>query len=82
MAERHKQRIRTTTVATVSLTVEVHVGSWGPECALSQVYGQAAEEAINSVRNIVHKADQQHRMRVISVEGIKAITTNVEHGNG
>ncbi|WP_156174031.1 hypothetical protein [Cupriavidus basilensis] len=77
-----KQTIRTTTHAVVSVTVEVTVGSWGPECALSQVYDQAAREAVNAVRNAIHAGGRQHKARVVSIERIKAITTDTEHGHG
>lgn len=74
-----KQTIRTSTSAVVSLTVEVRVGSWGPECKLSQVYDQGAEEAVNAIRNAVQKAGgSEYRIRVVSIDKIKALTTEAE----
>lgn len=49
-----KPVIKSTTVATVSVTVRVHVGSWGPDCTMDQVLRQAREGAINRVRNLIH----------------------------
>lgn len=73
-----KPTIRTTTSALVTVTLEVRVGSWGPDCALSQVYQQASEEAANAVRRIINDGGQQHSMRVVRIDSIKSITTDAE----
>jgi hypothetical protein len=50
-----KPRVRTSTGATVTITVELTgLGSWGPECTTEQVYRQAREAAINRLRNMPH----------------------------
>jgi hypothetical protein len=50
-----KPRVRTSTGATVTITVELTgLGSWGPECTTEQVYRQAGEAAVNRLRKIPH----------------------------
>ena len=60
-------------MARVRLTLDVSVGSWGPNCLIDQVYRQASEEAINRVRSLV-----QGRARVVGVVEVEAITTALE----
>lgn len=61
-----------TAKATVTLTVEVQIGStWGDDCKLSQVYDQAKTEAINAVRNTF-----QSYVTIIGVPEVKAIVTH------
>lgn len=69
-----KPRIRTTTFAKVQVTLEVPVGSWGPECGLDQVYRQASEEALGKLRRIT----QLDRIRIVGVTKITAVSTEVE----
>ena len=66
--------IRTTTMARVRLTVDVSVGSWGPECKIDQVYQQASEEAINRVRRLIN----DHGAKVVGLVEVEAITTALE----
>jgi hypothetical protein len=68
-----KPRIRTTTGATVTLTVELTgLGSWGPECTTVQVYQQAMSAAVNRLRNMPH-------LRIVpgSIK-LQTITTDLE----
>jgi hypothetical protein len=39
--------------ARVTLTIEVPAGTWGSDCALDQVYAQAAREAIEKVTRLL-----------------------------
>ncbi|MCU9947518.1 hypothetical protein [Pseudomonas sp. PDM13] len=70
---RQLPRVRTITKARVRLTLDVPVGTWGPDCLIDQVYKQASEEAINRVRNLL-----QGRARVVGVVEVEAITTALE----
>lgn len=40
--------------ATVQVTIQVHTAAWGEDCTIGQLYKQAAEDAINQVRNLRH----------------------------
>ncbi|WP_447900699.1 hypothetical protein [Stenotrophomonas sepilia] len=73
-----KPVIRTSTSALVQVTVEVRTGTWGEGCQLDQVYRQASDEAIATLRGAL----QKHGIRVVGVASIKAITTDtaVRHG--
>jgi hypothetical protein len=68
------QKVRTTTTARVTATVEVTTGSWGPGCQLDQVYRQAAEEAEGTIRRLL--SESGGKARLINVERIVAITTD------
>lgn len=70
---RQLPRVRTTTKARVRLTVDVTVGSWGPDCLIEQVYRQAAQEAIQRVRSLC-----QGKAVVIGMVEVEAITTAYE----
>lgn len=72
-----KQRVRTTTGARVTLTIEIsNVGSWGPECQMDQVYRQALEAAVGRVRNAFAK--DARGVKIIGVPVVQAITTDME----
>lgn len=70
----NRRVIRTTTTARVRLTVDVSVGSWGPDCGIDQVYRQASEEAINRVRRLIN----DHGAKVVGLVEVEAITTALE----
>lgn len=66
----------TNTVARVQLTIELHVGNWGPDCQLGQVYDQAKHEATNRL----HRVLGPHGFKIVGDRPrILAITT--ERGN-
>jgi hypothetical protein len=69
-----KQKIRTTTFARVQVTVEVPAGSWGTGCELSQVYQQASESAIGTLRRLF----VGQNVRIVGVAKVEAVTTNAE----
>lgn len=63
-----KETILTTTTATVTVTLDVAAGSWGPGCKLEQVYSQAIEEAIGKVRRLMGKDAQKiHAIKVVAI---------------
>lgn len=69
--------VRTTTGATVTLTIEISgLGSWGPDCLIDQVYRQAREEAVNRINNAFK--DDRRGVRILGPVIVKAITTDVE----
>lgn len=58
--------------ATCTLTIEVYsLGSWGGECALSQIHKQAAEAAIGRIQRL----ETQHNFRLVGEPDVKAIIT-------
>lgn len=60
--------------AIVTVTVEVQAqGAWGPDCSVAQVHRQAAEEAVNSVRNALRHAGYLDRMKVVGEPEIKTV---------
>ncbi|KGX18871.1 hypothetical protein X896_724 [Burkholderia pseudomallei ABCPW 1] len=69
--------VRLTTSARVTVTLEVKVGSWGPECQLSQVYRQGTESARGRIRNLI-QGSGYHGIRIVEVGPIEALTTNME----
>lgn len=69
-----KQKIRTATYARVQVTVEVPTGSWGTGCELSQVYQQASESAVGTLRRLF----AGHNVRIVGVAKIEAVTTKTE----
>ena len=70
-----KETILTTTIATVTVTLDITVGSWGPGCKLEQVYYQATEPAMGKIRRLVgNQARNIHAIKVI------AIATSAEKG--
>ncbi len=65
--------------AVVTVTVEVRAnGSWGPDCSVAQVHRQAAEEAVNSVRNALRHAAYGDRMKVVGDPEIKTVIVERE----
>lgn len=65
--------------AIVTVTVEVRANSsWGPDCSVSQVHRQAAEEAVNSVRNALRHAGYSDRMKVVGDPEIKTVIVERE----
>ncbi|VVN80648.1 hypothetical protein PS720_01071 [Pseudomonas fluorescens] len=68
---------RTTTGATVTLTIELSgLGSWGPDCKIDQVYRQAREEAVGRINRAFK--DDRRGIRILGPVVVKAITTDVE----
>ncbi len=63
--------------ATVQVTIEVPTSSWGPDCTVDQVFRQAREEAIGAVRNMIHKTDNDRRMKIIGEPVVKMATYEV-----
>lgn len=73
-----KPKVQTTTGAVVTLTLEIsNVGSWGPDCDLAQVYGQAREAAVGRIRNAFRDERTARSIRIVGTPVIKAITTDV-----
>lgn len=71
----NKPKVRTTTGATVTLTVQIsNVGSWGPDCQIEQVYRQALVEA----KGRIAKALEGKDIRFIGEPIVRAITTDME----
>ncbi len=71
-----KPVVRTTTNATVTLTIELsNLGSWGPDCQTAQVYKQAIEAA-NGRLNKLFAGDKD--VRILAGAKVTAITTDVE----
>lgn len=72
----NKPVVRTTTFATVTLTIELsNLGSWGPDCQLSQVYNQAVEAA----RHRLSKAFSGDRdIRIVGIPNVRALTTDTQ----
>lgn len=79
MSEAKKPRVKTTTGAVVTLTIQIsNVGSWGPDCQMSQVYSQALESA----RQRLSKAFSGSRdIAIVGVPNIRSITTDMEVKN-
>lgn len=76
MTDTTKPKVRTTTAAVVTLTIEIsNVGSWGPDCQIEQVYRQAREAA----RRRVSKAfDGDRHISIVGVPNIRCITTDMD----
>lgn len=72
-----KPTVRTSTVARVTVTLEVEVGSWGPECNLAQVYRQGQEGALGRLRNMIQGSGYKG-IRIVSAGPVEALTTNME----
>lgn len=75
MPKPHMRPVGASAVVTVTVQVRAQ-GSWGPDCSVAQVHRQAAEEAINSVRNALRHAGYSARMQVVGEPEVK--TTIVE----
>lgn len=71
-----KPTVRTTTNATVTLTIELsNLGSWGPDCQTAQVYRQAIDAA-NGRLNKIFAGDKD--VRILAGAKVTAITTDLE----
>lgn len=71
----NKPKVRTTTGATVTLTIQVsNLGSWGPDCQMEQIYRQAIVEAKNRVAKALNGRD----IKFIGEPIVRAITTDME----
>ncbi|HAT1569307.1 TPA: hypothetical protein I8Y10_000621 [Kluyvera cryocrescens] len=71
----NKPKVRTTTGATVTLTVQIsNLGSWGPDCQMEQIYRQAIVEA----KNRLSKAMSGRDIKFIGEPVVRAITTDME----
>lgn len=71
----NKPKVRTTTGATVTLTVQIsNLGSWGPDCQMEQIYRQAIVEA----KNRLSKAMNGRDIKFIGEPVVRAITTDME----
>jgi len=42
----------------VTITLEIDVGSWGPECTIDQAARQAKEEALGRIKRILMQSTQ------------------------
>lgn len=72
-----KPRVRTSTSAVVTLTIELTgLGSWGPECNTEQVYRQAREAALRRLSRLFN--GDPNGVRVVGAVGVKSITTDTE----
>jgi hypothetical protein len=49
-------------IARVQVTVEVEASAWGDDCSIGQLYKQAAESGLETVRNTLNKAGTPHRI--------------------
>jgi len=64
----NKKTVLTTTMATVTVTLDITVGSWGPGCKLEQVYSQATAEAEGKVRRLMcGEARKIHSIKVVAI---------------
>ena len=71
----NKPRVRTTTGATVTLTIQIsNLGSWGPDCQMEQIYRQAIVEAKNRLAKAMNGRD----IKFIGEPVVRAITTDME----
>lgn len=71
----NKPKVRTTTGATVTLTVQIsNLGSWGPDCQMEQIYLQAIVEAKNRIAKAMNGRD----IKFIGEPVVRAITTDME----
>lgn len=59
--------------ARVTLTVEIVVGRWGDGCDLAQVHRQAAESALDKIRN---KFQEDSTVRLVGKPRVRAIITD------
>ena len=65
--------------AKVTLTVEVAVSStWGDDCPISQIHKQAAEEAMNILRNHIGRVPVSGVSRITVLPGAKVEAIIVE----
>ncbi|EEJ7233390.1 hypothetical protein S483_001279 [Salmonella enterica subsp. salamae] len=70
-----KPRVRTTSGATVTLTIQVsNLGSWGPDCPMGQIYNQAIIEAKSRIAKALNGRD----IKFIGEPVVRAITTDME----
>ena len=70
-------RTKVSAHAVVTVTLEVDVdSSWGGDCAMDQVFKQAEDEALNSIRFLIQEANKQTPRcgRGIRVQGVPKIT--------
>lgn len=73
-----KQRVRTSTGAKVTVTLEISsLGSWGPDCTTGQVHDQARAAAIGRLNKIFE--DHLDTTKIIGPIKVEAITTDLEH---
>jgi hypothetical protein len=72
-----KPTARTSTVARVTITLEVEVGSWGPECDLAQVYRQGSESALGKIRAMIGNSGYGANIRIVKAGPVEALTTTM-----
>jgi hypothetical protein len=63
--------------ARVQITVEESVSSWGEDCAIGQLYKQAAESARDALLAML-KPDEQGRLVIVGEPKILGVITEVE----
>ncbi|VVO21675.1 hypothetical protein [Pseudomonas fluorescens] len=72
-----KPRVRTTTGAKVTITLELsNLGSWGPDCTTGQVHDQARESAIGRLNRLFK--DQLESVKIIGPVKVEAVITDLE----
>ena len=67
---------RRTGLATVTITLEIETGSWGPECTLGQATKQAEEEARIRLDKILRdsaSSDDQLRTKRMTLHGVRVV---------
>lgn len=70
--------MKTKATARVTVTVEVPITSvWGADCSLSQVYEQAASEAIGLIGNLRTRYSEVH-LRIIGEPKVVAVLSEQE----
>lgn len=70
---------RRTTIATVSVVIEIETGSWGPECTIGQITSQATESALDRIRKILgdaSKTDDQLLTKRESLHGVRLVSVS------
>lgn len=62
--------------ARATITIEVsHLGGWGEECQIAQVYKQAAEGARGKIGNLIHSHPD---IKIIGEVNVTAIFTETK----
>ncbi|EAA0895510.1 hypothetical protein S646_003441 [Salmonella enterica subsp. enterica] len=75
MTTNNKPTVRTTTGATVTVTIQVsNLGVWGPDCQMEQIYRQAIVEAKSRVARALNSRD----FKFVGEPVVRAITTDME----
>jgi hypothetical protein len=70
---------RRTAYATVTVTIDIETGTWGPECTLAQVTKQAEEEAHGRISRMLTQAtqaDSQLHLKRDTLHGVRITGTS------